>query len=426
MGERGLTCLLLLLLIFQTLRPGSCQPPAPPTFCSRTLSRWTCPATLPTFDQVDLNKYSGRWYEIGSNGYFKGLQEAGGECISAFYTPQPDGSIQVFNGQTRVLGALGTSLVRGISVSAAGICQNARQICSEISPMGSISQGIRIIQQVATNISQSYYEESCVLVESKAKIDSSLMTIDKGLDSLSQSVSQIQVLNIKLSQAEGKAKDEVAELTKIAAQVNNEIEDNIPALLESIASARKKVTELAGKLYQKDDTKEISQQLFRAVSSIQEFEESLSGHAATIRATVAATADSAASFAYEKNEGVGGFYGLYGKAVAANATAPGKLSVTFEGIPTPPGKYWILKVADEKSESYGAAIVYGCSDIPGAGTYQPLFFLSREPTLSEDVNREFTDYVRSLGIYSECHEVFVPSSQPASFMVSGICKLANI
>ncbi|KAL2611446.1 hypothetical protein R1flu_023138 [Riccia fluitans] len=408
MGKRGVSYLLLLVLILQALDPGSCEKPS--SFCSRTLSRSTCPANLPTFDQVDLNKYSGRWYEVSVNAYFKGLQEAGGACVSAFYTPNNDSSIQVFNSQTRVVGALGSSLVRGISVSAAGVCQGARQICSEIYN-GSVSQAISIIRVVAMNISQSYPKESSLLLESESKIDHSLIDIDLALNSLSQSVSQIQVLNSKLGQ--GQPKGAVAELSKIAARVNKEVFDStIPSKVESIASARRKITKVAGELYQNENTREVSQQLFRAVSLVQSLEESLPGQAATIRATVAAIAESAASFAYENNEGVGGFFSLTGKAVVTSA--PGKLSVTFTGIPSPPGQYWILKVADEGSDNYGAAIVYGCSEVSGGGTYQPLFFLSRQPNLSSDVNQEFLDYVHSLGIYSDCHEVLVSSSQPAS------------
>jgi apolipoprotein D and lipocalin family protein len=49
---------------------------------------------LATVAQVDLKKYSGKWYEIARlpNSFEKGL-----ECISAFYSINPDGTIKVVN-----------------------------------------------------------------------------------------------------------------------------------------------------------------------------------------------------------------------------------------------------------------------------------------------------------------------------------------
>ena len=49
---------------------------------------------LPTVEKVDIQRYSGVWYEIARlpNSFEKGL-----ECVTATYTPKSDGKIEVLN-----------------------------------------------------------------------------------------------------------------------------------------------------------------------------------------------------------------------------------------------------------------------------------------------------------------------------------------
>jgi len=49
---------------------------------------------LPTVEKVDIQKYSGTWYEIARlpNSFEKGL-----ECVTATYTPKSKGKIEVLN-----------------------------------------------------------------------------------------------------------------------------------------------------------------------------------------------------------------------------------------------------------------------------------------------------------------------------------------
>ena len=49
---------------------------------------------LPTVPELDLDQYSGTWYEIWRlpNSFEKGL-----ECVTATYTPLPDGKVEVLN-----------------------------------------------------------------------------------------------------------------------------------------------------------------------------------------------------------------------------------------------------------------------------------------------------------------------------------------
>jgi len=68
---------------------------------------------LPTVKKVDIQKYSGTWYEIARlpNSFEKGL-----ECVTATYTPKSNGKIEVLNkGFTETKGkmktARGTALV---------------------------------------------------------------------------------------------------------------------------------------------------------------------------------------------------------------------------------------------------------------------------------------------------------------------------
>jgi len=50
----------------------------------------------PTSTEIDLNRYSGKWYEIVS---LPQLFSLGAKCITAEYTPNADGSIKVVNRQ---------------------------------------------------------------------------------------------------------------------------------------------------------------------------------------------------------------------------------------------------------------------------------------------------------------------------------------
>ena len=59
-------------------------------------SLFSCKTTqdLPTVEKVDIQKYSGVWYEIARlpNSFEKGL-----ECVTATYTPKRNGKIEVLN-----------------------------------------------------------------------------------------------------------------------------------------------------------------------------------------------------------------------------------------------------------------------------------------------------------------------------------------
>lgn len=51
-------------------------------------------APLPTVSEVDLQKYSGTWYEIAR---FPNRFERGLECVTAEYSPKENGNIRVVN-----------------------------------------------------------------------------------------------------------------------------------------------------------------------------------------------------------------------------------------------------------------------------------------------------------------------------------------
>eukprot|EP01017_Pseudomicrothorax_dubius_P041691 TRINITY_DN6696_c0_g1_i1.p1 TRINITY_DN6696_c0_g1~~TRINITY_DN6696_c0_g1_i1.p1 ORF type:complete len:158 (-),score=27.13 TRINITY_DN6696_c0_g1_i1:99-572(-) len=50
-------------------------------------------SNLKTVPYVDLTKYQGLWYQIETNSYFSRDYD----CVTAKYTPQADGTIEVFN-----------------------------------------------------------------------------------------------------------------------------------------------------------------------------------------------------------------------------------------------------------------------------------------------------------------------------------------
>lgn len=87
------------------------------------------------------------------------------------------------------------------------------------------------------------------------------------------------------------------------------------------------------------------------------------------------------------------------------ATMPSTWSVSTEG------KYWILAAEGNATAGYDAVLVYGCHEHPGGGVMQPLFILSRKPTLAQNVIDKFFNVMEALGISQLCAEPFVFTDQ---------------
>ncbi|CAJ1072704.1 apolipoprotein D-like isoform X3 [Xyrichtys novacula] len=69
---------------------------------------------------------------------------------------------------------------------------------------------------------------------------------------------------------------------------------------------------------------------------------------------------------------------IVGQAKVKHPSEPAKLEVSFTGIPSPPGPYWVLS-SDYETHS----VVYGCTDF-GLFRMELAWILSREPTMSEE------------------------------------------
>jgi len=67
---------------------------------------------LPVVTQVDLNKYSGKWYEIARlpNRFEKGLK-----CVTATYRLREDGKIEVINRGHKIGGPGKISKIKGVA-----------------------------------------------------------------------------------------------------------------------------------------------------------------------------------------------------------------------------------------------------------------------------------------------------------------------
>ncbi|GJP40312.1 hypothetical protein CLOM_g24592 [Closterium sp. NIES-68] len=79
-----------LLLAISALTPASAS------FCADYLQAFKCPK-LPSFDTVDISKYTGRWYEVALTARFRFQSEVGLTCTTADYTANGE-----VNGQKRI------------------------------------------------------------------------------------------------------------------------------------------------------------------------------------------------------------------------------------------------------------------------------------------------------------------------------------
>eukprot|EP01104_Vermistella_antarctica_P015454 TRINITY_DN508_c0_g9_i1.p1 TRINITY_DN508_c0_g9~~TRINITY_DN508_c0_g9_i1.p1 ORF type:complete len:217 (-),score=26.95 TRINITY_DN508_c0_g9_i1:57-668(-) len=82
---------------------------------------------------------------------------------------------------------------------------------------------------------------------------------------------------------------------------------------------------------------------------------------------------------------------IHGTATIANASEPGKLSVSFGG---PPGPYWIIML----DPSYEWVVVWSCTDVLGLQA-DIMWVLSRTPTLDSTLFTKITTQAANMTGY---------------------------
>ncbi|CAM6086033.1 unnamed protein product [Calypogeia fissa] len=445
------------------------------SFCLNTLSRPVCP-DLQTFDQFNITAYGGRWYEIGSNGYFKNVEEAGGTCVTADYnvvmnvttsgSPNPKLSstslansttIGVVNSFSKQIGPIATSVVQGISLRAGEVCQQARQICKQTHIHGDLFRGLNMIDRLASKIVPNFSLEGDGLVKAKLRIDEGVEKINETLEFLSSNITELQLINANLSQAQGDQTLSVYTLTDLARQSSGSVDDIMDSVRE-ISMARLQVAKIAGLLFgisnaetylfgenSSVSTERSAVQLFKAAALIQSAEESLHGPLAVIKASLLGAAQSTSMLNVDPTGPSGPTPYLQGQVIPVTGNHSGRLVLnsfdlnSFYSIPqdvpaatadpnsmdpsknniktwpsSTAGNYWILAAEGKPEKGYDAALVYGCQEYPAGGVKQPVFILSRQPTLNQTVLDKFFSIMEALGIDQQCAEPFVFSTQDDS------------
>lgn len=335
--------LLALLVLQSSFWLGSSD-----SFCLSTLSRSYCP-DLQTFDQFNITSYGGRWYEIGSNGYFKNVEEAGGSCVTADYEVVTNitkvgggggirrSSLNLISSFNKQIGPIATSIVQGISLRAGEVCQQARQICMQTHVHGDLFRGLSLIDGLASKIVPNFSLEGDGLVKAKLQIEDAVGNINDTLESLSGTVSQLQATNSNVSQALGDQGDSVGTLTDLARQGTAGAEE-ILAALHQISLARLQVAKIAGLLFgianaeqylfgenSSITTERAAVKLFKAAALIQTAEEYIHGPLAVIKSTLAGAAQSTAMLSVDFTGATGPTAYLQGQATPTVGNHSGKL-----------------------------------------------------------------------------------------------------
>ncbi|KAH7276599.1 hypothetical protein KP509_39G013700 [Ceratopteris richardii] len=373
----GCVMVMKLMIVFVALEGrGSnatyVKQPSQSSFCKRAEATRQCP-NPPTVDSdFKIEKYLGKWYEIGSTAAFKLLFEPGLVCDRALYS-SADGKLSLRNSGLRVISRLAAAEVTAINVAARGSCTAAREVCYQLPALMELSQSL-------SDSSLRY------------RLASSVQAAGLALDRLAADVTLVQQANGDISQANyspggrtlQSSVDVINRFTKDAEEQRNTIA-NFAAELNNIRSEATKESEQAQKTLGSAAVK-------------------IGASSAGIGVALKALEVGAKSLLSNGQPvGDGSVSSVMGTIAQPSATSPAKLQVTINVAKSP---YWIIALEKAKDGSYSAALVYSCQQ---GG--KSLFVLSREPTLEMTTLDAFLSTAESLGIYNDCEDPFILTLQ---------------
>lgn len=207
-------------------------------FCEKANTNVTSCPDIPTFDIVDAEAYAGLWYEIGSTAQFKLITEAGLSCSQVNYTVRVShdlnqgATLSVVNSGLRAIGPVSTLGVTSINRGSKDVCEGARDVCSVLGSGSDLLQCVEELCKVAYLISDGHPREAEVLRSTGKEISGYAYNISKEIPKLAKHLKQIQIIDGAISQANGRAKDnvekiklEVISATKYVAEIQEFVKE---------------------------------------------------------------------------------------------------------------------------------------------------------------------------------------------------------
>lgn len=362
-------------------------------FCSRAAEACAKP---PTVDDLQVEEYLGKWYEMGSTATFKLFTEAGLACNQARYTSSPHANLSLLNSGLRVISPLAVAEVGAVNVAARGICGGAREVCFQVAAVRQLSQSL-------TNLTLHSSTNHQSLLQLADDLASSANAAEQTLQDLADDVSLIQEENGQISQANyssarslQSSADAMNEYVKAASKEQGAI----ASLASNLNKIRARVWEMGHKSWS-EESKLALEQASVALGSI-----ALKVGASSSVIEVGLKAVGLGAKALLKNGQPiedGRVSSVTGAITQPSAVSAGKLEVTINGGKAP---YWIIGVEKSEEGAYSAALVYSCTAVA-----KSLFVLSREPEVQKGTLDAFLAKAHSLGIYNDCEDPFLLTLQ---------------
>ncbi|BBN02737.1 hypothetical protein MPTK1_2g17690 [Marchantia polymorpha subsp. ruderalis] len=385
-------------------------------FCLNAPNVTKCPSP-PTFDLVDITAFGGKWYEIGSSARFKLTKEAGMACSQTNYTVMTSTSfwgprtanMSFLDKGVNAVGNVAQFGVQQIAGAARGLCQNARDICKMLNSGSQIDQALTLVATAAGKIFLFHPTESATLNAVRASVGTAISAVNVALDSLSKNVTQIQYLDSQLSQANGTLKDNLSRLLNLTLKAGR-VQDDIQSAVRALADARGKIIQVAAKLVVAggaDLPIKAVPDLGQAVFLLAAAENAILALATEVRLATLGVTAVAGLIALDSSK-AGGFASANPGVAIQNATFPGRLDAVWASKRAP---YLILSVDGFPNQGYNAALIYSCTEVPGAHYKQALFIISRTPTLSQVVVDRFLGVAAFHGISTDCDDPFLYTVQ---------------
>lgn len=380
-------------------------------FCRRSSSRESCPDP-PTSAHVDLNAYTGTWYQVASTARYKLSFDSGLVCEQANYTfvSQTLGAarISAVNSGAAVISRTDAAILTRQCRSTDGICSAAIRICSAVTPPDSrLHQNIRLLARAADTLSSSHPSVSAGLVLQTRRTAHLARIVESDVDALAANVSAIQQTYGRISQDEGLRRENLRELSETISFSLTAVWD-FSYQISRMDSIRSEILHVAATLAGENPS--LAFQISRAAFQIAAEFSRIQSNLANV-ATLLDGLEASAAILARSSGGATNFRAappvMYGLGFQ-NGSSPGKLEMDFYGVSSP---YWIIGLEGSARKGYDAAMVYWCREGLNGGIYEDLFLLSRSGKLRGSILGKFTRMAAEYGIYLDCDNPLIFTDQ---------------
>lgn len=371
----------------------------------------------------NVERYLGRWYEIGSTALYKFQYERGLICDHTIHsllvprTAEHGPVLSILGRGYQTLTPLESAGVAHLSGASQGVCSNARTICALVAPNGllreTIPQLAETIAIIRNDSVMRHRAETENLVTDLRNLRALANTVQISVDKLSRNISRLQALNANISQGAGDTQHNIIALMEESSSIDTNIQSLNLHVSESIANLRAEIAQ--GANFIRVENPDLASRLDRSILALgAEFgriETSLAGIAMALTG-VSASSRALAGLPTSPGGPAPSLPAREVRGVALqNPDARGKLELHQYGAPS---QYWVLDVErSENSRRYDAVLVYSCIDhgLDGVLPLEHLFVLAKNRTLAPATVNMFLETARRYGIYSECDNPFVTTVQ---------------